>query len=341
MIEASQDPKILEVKGLSVHFPILSGWLRRTTGHVRAVDNVSFDVYEGETLGLVGESGCGKTTTGRAILRALEPTGGEVTFKMRDGSRVSTTTVDKDTLRLLRQEMQIVLQDPFASLNPRMTIFDIVADPLRVNSLAKGRPLEDRVVQILDRVGLSTEYARRFPHAFSGGQRQRVGIARALVVNPRLVIADEPVSALDVSVQAQILNLMQDLQEDLNLTYLFISHDLSVVQYISHRVAVMYAGKIVEIAPTEELFAKPKHPYTQALLSSVPVPAPELATRGAPLEGEVADPANPPTGCYFHPRCPFAQDVCRTTEPPLGEVSPGHLASCHFAAELDLPGVPE
>ena len=341
MIEAGEDPKILEVKGLSVHFPILSGWLRRTTGHVRAVDNVSFDVYEGETLGLVGESGCGKTTTGRAILRALEPTGGEVTFKMRDGSRVSTTTVDKDTLRLLRQEMQIVLQDPFASLNPRMTIFDIVADPLRVNSLAKGRPLEDRVVQILDRVGLSTEYARRFPHAFSGGQRQRVGIARALVVNPRLVIADEPVSALDVSVQAQILNLMQDLQEDLNLTYLFISHDLSVVQYISHRVAVMYVGKIVEIAPTEELFAKPKHPYTQALLSSVPVPAPELAARGAPLEGEVADPANPPTGCYFHPRCPFAQDVCRTTEPPLGEVSPGHLASCHFAAELDLPGVPE
>ena len=341
MIEAGEDPKILEVKGLSVHFPILSGWLRRTTGHVRAVDNVSFDVYEGETLGLVGESGCGKTTTGRAILRALELTGGEVTFKMRDGSRVSTTTVDKDTLRLLRQEMQIVLQDPFASLNPRMTIFDIVADPLRVNSLAKGRPLEDRVVQILDRVGLSTEYARRFPHAFSGGQRQRVGIARALVVNPRLVIADEPVSALDVSVQAQILNLMQDLQEDLNLTYLFISHDLSVVQYISHRVAVMYVGKIVEIAPTEELFAKPKHPYTQALLSSVPVPAPELAARGAPLEGEVADPANPPTGCYFHPRCPFAQDVCRTTEPPLGEVSPGHLASCHFAAELDLPGVPE
>ena len=341
MIEAGEAPKILEVKGLSVHFPILSGWLRRTTGHVRAVDNVSFDVYEGETLGLVGESGCGKTTTGRAILRALEPTGGEVTFKMRDGSRVSTTTVDKDTLRLLRQEMQIVLQDPFASLNPRMTIFDIVADPLRVNSLAKGRPLEDRVVQILDRVGLSTEYARRFPHAFSGGQRQRVGIARALVVNPRLVIADEPVSALDVSVQAQILNLMQDLQEDLNLTYLFISHDLSVVQYISHRVAVMYVGKIVEIAPTEELFAAPKHPYTQALLSSVPVPAPELAARGAPLEGEVADPANPPTGCYFHPRCPFAQDVCRTTEPPLGEVSPGHLASCHFAAELDLPGVPE
>ena len=282
MIEAGEAPKILEVKGLSVHFPILSGWLRRTTGHVRAVDNVSFDVYEGETLGLVGESGCGKTTTGRAILRALEPTGGEVTFKMRDGSRVSTTTVDKDTLRLLRQEMQIVLQDPFASLNPRMTIFDIVADPLRVNSLAKGRPLEDRVVQILDRVGLSTEYARRFPHAFSGGQRQRVGIARSLVVNPRLVIADEPVSALDVSVQAQILNLMQDLQEDLHLTYLFISHDLSVVQYISHRVAVMYVGKIVEIAPTEELFAAPKHPYTQALLSSVPVPAPELAARALP-----------------------------------------------------------
>ena len=339
-MEARENSKLLEVKNLRVHFPIVTGWLRRTAGYVRAVDDVSFELYEGETLGLVGESGCGKTTTGRAILRAVEPTGGEVVFKMRDGSRVSTATVDRDTLRLLRREMQFVFQDPFGSLNPRMTVFDIVADPLRVNRLAKGKELEDRVTELLDLVGLSAEYMRRYPHAFSGGQRQRIGIARALVVNPRLVIVDEPVSALDVSVQAQILNLMQDLQERLKLTYLFISHDLSVVQYISHRVAVMYVGKIVELAPTEKLFAEPKHPYTQALLSSVPVPNPEVGSRGMVLEGEVADPAHPPSGCYFHPRCPFAQEICRTTEPPLEEVAPGRFASCHFADELELPGVP-
>jgi peptide/nickel transport system ATP-binding protein len=236
--------------------------------------------------------------------------------------------------------MQLIFQDPFASLNPRMTVFDVVADPLRVNHLARGSALEDQVSEMLMRVGLSPAYMRRYPHAFSGGQRQRVGIARALVMNPRLVIADEPVSALDVSVQAQILNLMQDLQDELNLTYLFISHDLSVVQYIAHRVVVMYVGKIVEIASTEKLFTEPKHPYTQALLSSVPVPNPAIRARGQALTGEVANPANPPSGCYFHPRCPFARDICRTDEPPLTEVVEGQFAKCHFAGELDLPGVP-
>ena len=332
--------QILDVDKLKVYFPIITGMLRRTTGYVKAVDDVSFSLQEGETFGLVGESGCGKTTTGRAILRAIEPTDGEVLFRMNSGERINTATADRETLRLLRQEMQLIFQDPFASLNPRMTVFDVVADPLRVNRLARGSELEDRVAEMLRLVGLSVDYARRYPHAFSGGQRQRIGIARALVVNPRLVIADEPVSALDVSVQAQILNLMQDLQEELRLTYLFISHDLSVVQYICHRVAVMYVGKIVEVASTEDLFTQPKHPYTQALLSSVPVPNPEVQSRGMVLEGEVADPANPPSGCYFHPRCPFAKDICREQEPPLVEVSPGRYASCHFADEIELPGVP-
>ena len=332
--------QILDVDKLKVYFPIITGMLRRTTGYVKAVDDVSFSLQEGETFGLVGESGCGKTTTGRAILRAIEPTGGEVLFRMNSGERINTATADRETLRRLRQEMQLIFQDPFASLNPRMTVFDVVADPLRVNRLARGSELEDRVAEMLRLVGLSVDYARRYPHAFSGGQRQRIGIARALVVNPRLVIADEPVSALDVSVQAQILNLMQDLQEELRLTYLFISHDLSVVQYICHRVAVMYVGKIVEVASTEDLFTQPKHPYTQALLSSVPVPNPAIQSRGMVLEGEVADPANPPSGCYFHPRCPFAKDICREQEPPLVEVSPGRYASCHFADEIELPGVP-
>lgn len=341
MTTTEESTTLLEVDGLKVHFPIVTGLLRRTKGYVRAVDGVSFSVREGETLALVGESGCGKTTVGRAILRAVEPTGGEVVYRMRDDSRVSTTISDVRIQKLLRQEMQIIFQDPFASLNPRMTIFDIVADPLRVNHLASGRELEDRVAEMLQLVGLSPQYMRRYPHAFSGGQRQRIGIARALVMNPRLVVADEPVSALDVSVQAQILNLLQDLQSKLGLSYLFISHDLSVVQYISHRVAVMYVGKIVEVASTKSLFTEPRHPYTQALLDSVPVADPEVHSESSALGGEVADPANPPSGCYFHPRCPYAKEVCKTTEPPLVEVASGHIASCHFAAELKLPGVPE
>lgn len=275
MVNDTRAPSVLEVNNLRVHFPITAGLWRRTVGYVKAVDDVSFDLRAGETLGLVGESGCGKTTIGRAIMRALEPTGGEVIYNGVDGVRMETMSVDRENSRLLRQQIQIIFQDPFASLNPRMTLFDIVADPLRVNRIAKGRELEDRVSEMLEVVGLSPAFMRRYPHAFSGGQRQRVGIARALIMNPKIVIADEPVSALDVSVQAQILNLMQDLQAELGLSYLFISHDLSVVQYISHRVAVMYVGKIVELAPTDLLFTEPKHPYTQALLSSVPVSGPD------------------------------------------------------------------
>ena len=331
---------LLEVKNLRVHFPIIGGFLRTVKGYVRAVDDVSFHLLEGETLGLVGESGCGKTTTGRAILRAVEATDGEILFRMRDGQTVPVMSADDDAMKVLRQEIQIMFQDPFTSLNPRMTIFDIVADPMRVNHLAGGQELQDRVSEMLRLVGLSPEFMRRYPHAFSGGQRQRIGIARALILNPRLVVADEPVSALDVSVQAQILNLMQDLQEEFKLTYLFVSHDLSVVQYISHRVAVMYVGKLIEIAPTEELFTQPKHPYTQALLGSVPVPNPTIRSGMLAMEGEVADASAPPSGCYFHPRCPYVQDICRTTEPPLHLVKGEHYSACHFAEELELAGVP-
>ena len=340
--QTKSNNQILSVNNLKVHFPITGGFIKKTLGNVRAVDEVSFGMNAGETLSLVGESGCGKTTAGRALMRLVKPTGGSVDYTMRDDSHIDIPTASSDQLDLVRQEMQIIFQDPFASLNPRMTIFDIVADPLRVNGLASGSELEDRVADMMRVVGLSSSYMRRYPHAFSGGQRQRLGIARTLVMNPRLIIADEPVSALDVSVQAQILNLMQDLQAQLNLTYLFISHDLSVVQYISHRVAVMYVGKIVEIAPTDTIFTAPKHPYTQALLSSVPVPNPEVKSRGKVLDGEVADPANPPSGCYFHPRCEFAKDICRTQEPPMVEItgSPGQFSKCHFAQEVNLPGVP-
>jgi peptide/nickel transport system ATP-binding protein len=302
---------LLEVQDLRMYFPIRQGLLRRTTGYVKAVDGVSFAVRRGETLGLVGESGCGKTTTGRAILRAYAPTGGQI------------------------------FQDPYSSLNPRMTVLQIIGDPLRVNGVATGKAMEDRVAALLRRVGLRPEYMRRYPHAFSGGERQRISIARALALDPQLVVADEAVSALDVSVRAQILNLLQDLQQELGLTYLFVAHDLSVVEYICDRVAVMYVGKLVEVAETEELYIHPLHPYTEALLSAVPLPDPRLRDkeRRIRLEGEVADPANRPSGCPFHPRCRYAQENCKTDEPPLREVRPGHFAACHYAETLTLRGV--
>ena len=338
MTTTANQNSILQVRDLKVHFPIKSGLLRKTTNYVKAVDGISFDLNEGETLALVGESGCGKTTAGRALMRAIPPTDGEVQFTMRNGSRIDAIEATAEQQLDLRQEMQLIFQDPFASLNPRMTVFDIVADPLKSNNVNKSE-VESIVRSILGKVGLSEGYMSRYPHAFSGGQRQRIGIARALVLNPRIVIADEPVSALDVSVQAQILNLMLDLQHELDLTYLFISHDLSVVQYMSHRVAVMYVGKIVEIGDNEELFSQPKHPYTQALLASVPVANPDIKSMGTRLAGEVADPANPPSGCYFHPRCPFAEEICRSTEPELKEIKPGQFASCHFSEKLNLSGV--
>jgi peptide/nickel transport system ATP-binding protein len=330
---------LLEVKDLHKYFPIRRGFWKRTVGHVRAVDGVSFYLQEGETLGLVGESGCGKTTASRCILRALQPTQGQVLFRTQAGTVVDLTTLEKPDLRALRREMQMVFQDPFTSLNPRMTLLDIIGEPLLVHGMKSRRGREERVAELLRLVGLRPEYMRRFPHAFSGGERQRIGIARALVLHPRLVVADEPVSALDVSVQAQILNLLGDLQAQLRLTYLFVAHDLSVVKHISDRVAVMYVGRIVEMAPTDALFHTPRHPYTAALLSAVPEPDPRVRAQRMVLQGEVANPADPPSGCYFHPRCPYANDTCRTQTPRWEEVTPGHFVSCHRARELQLSGV--
>jgi len=330
---------LLRVTGLQKLFPIRKGLLKRTVGHVRAVDGVSFHIDEGETLGLVGESGCGKTTTARCILRAIEPTAGEIIMRTADGATVHLLRLPAKELRALRREMQMIFQDPFTSLNPRMTLFDLVGEPLLVHGMKSRREREERVAELLRRVGLRQEYMRRFPHAFSGGERQRIGIARALALHPRLVVADEPVSALDVSVQAQILNLLVDLQADFGLTYLFVAHDLSVVRHISNRVAVMYVGRIVELAETAEIFETPRHPYTAALLSAVPEPDPRARSRRIVLQGEVANPASPPSGCYFHPRCPHATAVCRTQTPAWQEISPGHFVSCHRAHELHLAGV--
>src|ERR671925_439523 len=323
---------LLQVSELQKLFPIRKGFWRRTVGHVRAVDGVSFEIREGETLGLVGESGCGKTTTARCILRAIEPTRGQILFRTVAGTSADMLRLSPSELRALRREMQMIFQDPFTSLNPRMTLLDIVGEPLLVHGMKSRQAREARVADLLRRVGLRPEYMRRFPHAFSGGERQRIGIARALALHPRLVVADEPVSALDVSVQAQILNLLLDLQADFRLTYLFVAHDLSVVRHISNRVAVMYVGRIVELAESDEIFSAPKHPYTAALLAAVPEPDPRARRKRIMLQGEVANPASPPTGCYFHPRCPHAIDVCRRETPAWQEIASGHFVGCHRAA---------
>ena len=327
---------LLEVKNLRKFFPIAQGWRRRVTGHVRAVDDVSFTIQEGETLGLVGESGCGKTTASRCILRAIDPTDGQIIYRTRDGTTVDLATLDRAGLAPLRAEIQMIFQDPFGSLNPRMTLFDNVGEPLLVHGMRNRAERTDRVAELLRVVGLRSEFMHRFPHAFSGGQRQRIGIARALATNPRLVVADEPVSALDVSVQAQVLNLLLELQASLKLTFLFVAHDLSVVRHISDRVAVMYVGQLVELAPTDKLFSRPRHPYTAALMRAVPVADPRIASADAILGGEVPSPANPPTGCYFHPRCRFAEARCRAEAPALREIAPGQFARCHLAEQLTL-----
>ncbi|MBN2005228.1 MAG: ATP-binding cassette domain-containing protein [Anaerolineae bacterium] len=329
---------LLEVKNLKKYFPIQRGVIRKVVGHVRAVDGVSFSIREGETLGLVGESGCGKTTTGRVILRALEPTEGEVWY-CKDDEMINIYAISRKAMKPLRREMQLIFQDPFSSLNPRMTVMDIISEPLRIHGLAQGAELQAIVRELLEAVGLRAQHMSRYPYAFSGGQRQRIGIARALALRPKLIVCDEPVSALDVSIQAQVLNLLENLQKEFGLTYLFIAHDLSVVEHISDRVAVMYLGSLVELASADELYEMPLHPYTEALLSAVPRTDPDLVSQRIILPGDVPDPSDPPPGCKFHPRCRYARDVCSQQIPEWHELRPDHWVACHLAEELKLAGI--
>jgi oligopeptide transport system ATP-binding protein len=319
---------LLQVDDLVMHFPIYRGVIQRQVGAVRAVDGVSFDIKRGETLGLVGESGCGKSTTGRTILQLYRPTSGSVHFE-----DVDLVHLKGEELRKTRRKMQMIFQDPYASLNPRMTVADIVGEPLVVHDVAKGKEIQDRVQHLLEIVNLNPSFASRYPHEFSGGQRQRIGIARALALQPSFIICDEPISALDVSIQAQVVNLLEELQEQFNLTYLFIAHDLSMVKHISDRVAVMYLGVIVELASRDELYSKPLHPYTQALLSAVPIPDPiaDAKRQRTILQGDVPSPANPPSGCRFRTRCPIAEAVCAESRPEFREIKPGHFVACFFA----------
>ena len=330
---------LLEVKGLKKYFPIRKGFFQKVVGNIRAVDDVSFYIRENEVLGMVGESGCGKTTVGRTVLRLYDPTDGEVWYRTKDGERVDIAKISLQDMKSLRREMRMIFQDPFSSLNPRHPVKDIIGEPLLIHKVAKGRQLEDRVAELMEAVGLNPAFMRRYPHQFSGGQRQRIGLARTLSLNPRLIIGDEPVSALDVSVQAQVLNLIQELQRKLGLTLLFVAHDLSVVEHISDRIVVMYVGHIVEMAETTELLKRPLHPYTEALISAVPPADPDLHYDRIILEGDVPSPANPPSGCVFHPRCRYAQEICNVEAPQLKEIQPEHFANCHFAEKLQLQGI--
>ncbi|MBW1700107.1 MAG: ABC transporter ATP-binding protein [Deltaproteobacteria bacterium] len=337
---------LLEVKNLRKYFPVRKGVFRRVVGHVKAVDDIDLFIRQGETLGLVGESGCGKTTAGRAILSLIKPTSGTVLFRSKQlasggepAKVVDIATAHPRVLKTLRREMQIIFQDPYSSLNPRMTVSYIIGEAMMVHGIVSPSEREDRVRKLLQAVGLKPEQMRRYPHEFSGGQRQRIAIARALALDPQLMVADEPVSALDVSIQAQVINLLEDLQQQFHLTYLFITHDLSVVKHISNRVAVMYLGKIAELAATEELFTEPKHPYTEALMSAVPVPDPAFKTKRIILRGDVPSPINPPSGCPFHPRCHYAEDICKTRVPEYRDIGNDHFVTCHFADTLKLKSI--
>ncbi|MEJ6951170.1 ABC transporter ATP-binding protein [Natronospora cellulosivora (SeqCode)] len=334
-----EDNIILKVENLKKYFPIKQGFMRREVGQVKAVDDISFYIKEGETVGLVGESGCGKSTTGHCLLKLKDASAGSIHFK-QNGEMIDMLSVDKDQLKDIRKDIQMIFQDPNASLSPRMTIQDIIAEPLVVHKIGSKKERREIVKNLLEKVGLKSYQMNRYPHEFSGGQRQRIGVARALTLNPKLIVCDEPVSALDVSVQAQVINLLKDLQKEYNLTYLFIAHDLSVVEHISDRVIVMYLGKIVEIAESDEIYQRPKHPYTEALLGSIPEGDPRRNKKRIKLPGSIGDPSNPPTGCNLHPRCKYAQDICRQKEPELKNIANGseHYVACHFAEELELAG---